>query len=147
MQKLESNLVDKDNLNILKKYFSSNRFIDFQINSTKFVRPVKWNNLSFSRNEINKPLPAPVYSFSRSEVSSEANCKCCHKSNTQLLIVEAGNIRADNNIIDNITRKVIYAQGDSVLGWSCSYSVVCRFLWVTKSYLASFRFFRVFRVC
>ena len=45
----------------LKRRFSlKNRPINFHINSTSVVRPVKRNQLSFSSIEINKPFPSSV---------------------------------------------------------------------------------------
>ena len=41
-------------------FFLKNRHIHFHINSTSVIRPLKWNQLSFSRIKINRPLPAPV---------------------------------------------------------------------------------------
>ena len=41
-------------------FFLKNRPIHFHINSTSVIRSVKGNKLSFTSNEINRPLPAPV---------------------------------------------------------------------------------------
>ena len=41
--------------------FSLDRPIDFEINSTNVIGPVKQNKLSFSNFESSKPLPVPVY--------------------------------------------------------------------------------------
>ena len=38
-------------------FFLKIRTIHFHINSARVIRPVKWNNLSLSSIEINKPLP------------------------------------------------------------------------------------------
>ena len=46
----------------LTRFFFENRPIYFHINSTRVIRLVKQNKLVFSSIEINKPLPAPVYS-------------------------------------------------------------------------------------
>ena len=41
-----------------------NRLIHLRINSTSFIRLVKWNKSSFSGIDINKPLPVLVHSVS-----------------------------------------------------------------------------------
>ena len=41
-------------------FFLKDRPIHFHINSTSVIRSVKGNKLSFTSNEINRPLPAPV---------------------------------------------------------------------------------------
>ena len=41
-----------------------NRPIHSYNNNTSVIRPVKWNQFNFSSIEINKPLPAPVFSVS-----------------------------------------------------------------------------------
>ena len=46
-------------------FFLKNRSIHFHTNSTSVIRPIKRNQLSFFSIEINKPLPAPVYSVSQ----------------------------------------------------------------------------------
>ena len=43
-----------------RRFFLKNKLIHFHINSTSFITPVKRNQLSSSRIEINKPFPAPV---------------------------------------------------------------------------------------
>ena len=43
-----------------RKFFLKNRPIHFYINSTSVIRLVKRNQLSFSSNETDKPLLAPV---------------------------------------------------------------------------------------
>ena len=43
-------------------FFLKNGPSHFHISSTSVVRPVKWNQLSFSSIKINEPLPAPVQS-------------------------------------------------------------------------------------
>ena len=45
-------------------FFLKNRAIHVPINSTSVIRPVKWNQLSFSSIEINTPLLVPVHSVS-----------------------------------------------------------------------------------
>ena len=47
-------------------FFLKNGPIHFHISSTSVFRLVKWNQLTFSSIEINKPLPAPVHSKSDS---------------------------------------------------------------------------------
>ena len=64
---------------ILKDGFPSRR-AHFHINSTRVIKPIKQNKLSFSSKEINKPLPAPFYRSRGSDSSSNANFSCCHKS-------------------------------------------------------------------
>ena len=48
----------------LERFFSKSKPINFNINGNKVMRPVKWKKLSFSGIEINKLLPAAVYSIS-----------------------------------------------------------------------------------
>ena len=49
------------------------RPIHFHINSTRVIRPVQENQLSFSGIEINKPISVPATVSRRSDSSSEAN--------------------------------------------------------------------------
>ena len=55
----------KSTLHLKRLFFLMNRLIHFYINTTKVIRPVKQNQLSFSSIETKKPLLAPVYSFSQ----------------------------------------------------------------------------------
>ena len=47
----------------MHRFFRKNWLIQFHINSTRAIRPVKWNKLSFSSIEITKPLSATVQFF------------------------------------------------------------------------------------
>ena len=89
-------------------FFLKNRPIYFHSNSTRVIRPVKQNNLSFSRIEItNHFLPKSTVPR-RSGSSSKANSGCCHKSDAwSHLRVQNSIISLDSNITDNIIRKVI----------------------------------------
>ena len=49
--------------------FLKNRPIYFHINSTSVIRPLKQNQLNFFSTEKNKPLPAPITVFCRSDSS------------------------------------------------------------------------------
>ena len=84
-------------------FFFKNRSIHFHINSTRVIRLVKGNQLSFSSIEINKaPLHSPVSSSPvsrRSDSTTEANSRSC-------LRVESS-ISTDSNITNNTVRKFI----------------------------------------
>ena len=47
----------------MHRFFRKNWLIQFHISSTRAIRPVKWNKLSFSSIEITKPLSATVQFF------------------------------------------------------------------------------------
>ena len=92
-------------------FFLKNRPIHFQINSNKVIRLVKQNNLSFSRIEINKLLPASEHSvlYIRFKFTSQfwflPQIRCLIT-----LRVESSTISIDSNITYNIIRKVINVQ-------------------------------------
>ena len=49
---------------LIKRWiFFKNRPIHIHIDKTRFIGAIKWNKLSFSSIEINKPLPPPDHSF------------------------------------------------------------------------------------
>ena len=64
-------------------HFKDEQGLKRSSNRTSVIRLVKWNQPSFPSTEIYKPLFAPVHSVSVScisDLSSEANWSCCHRS-------------------------------------------------------------------
>ena len=59
----QSNLEEKDNPSILEDDFSSRKDPSIFTSIAPALWPVKWNQLSFSNVEINKPLLATVQNF------------------------------------------------------------------------------------
>ena len=80
----------------------------FHINSTRVIRSVRRNKLSFSTTEFNKPHPAPVCSTSlvrfkfRSQLQLLSRIRCF-----LTLTVENSIISVLSNIKDDIIRSVI----------------------------------------
>ena len=67
-------------------FFLKKRPIHFHINSNNVVRPIKWSQVIFSLNEINKLVPTQSTVSYRSDSSSEANSSCCYRSTVPLNI-------------------------------------------------------------
>ena len=85
MQGSQSNLEEKDNFKTFKGNFFRNRLIHFHINSTRVMRLVKENKLSFpAMKSTSHFLPESTVSH-RSNSSSQSNFSCCHKSDARSL--------------------------------------------------------------
>ena len=83
----------------------------FHINSTSALRLVKRNKLSFSSFEINKPLLAPRQCFvDEISVQQPTLVVATNQMPDHILRVERSIISIDNNITDNILRKIINVQ-------------------------------------
>ena len=90
------------------RIFLKNRCIPFHINSTSVIRPVKPKELIFSCFEINKPIPAPVHSVSQIRFKFRSQFWLLAQIRYLITIrIETSIISIDNNITDNIIRKVI----------------------------------------
>ena len=86
-----------------------NRPTHFHINSTRVVKPVKRNKLSFSSIEINKPLPAPVCSFFKARFKFRSQLQSLPQT-IHALTQSREQIATYSNITDNIVRKVTDVQ-------------------------------------
>ena len=76
--------------------------------STSFNRSVKQNHLSFSSNEINKPLPALVHRVSQIRFKIRSQFQLLPQIRCQITFrIENSIISIGSNITDNIIRKVI----------------------------------------
>ena len=104
----------------LKRFFFKNRAMHFHFNITTVIGSIKRNKLNFSSIEINKPLPAPVYS------ASQISFK--FRSQPQLLVpirclftlrsynrIESSIISISSNLTKNTIKKVITLQQEKYM--------------------------------
>ena len=88
--------------NLKRWFFHKSRPFHFHINSTSVIRPVKWNQLSFSS------IPAPIHSISlikfniQRQLQSLPQVRCLITFRVGISIISTG-----SNITDNMIRKVI----------------------------------------
>ena len=85
-----------------------NRPTYFHISNSRVNKLAKWNKFSFSSIEVNKPLPAPVYSAL--QVIDKLKSKLSLLPQTRCLTtfrIKSSIISTDSNIADYITRKAI----------------------------------------
>ena len=96
-------------LNRVKRWsFLKSRPIHFHINSNSVIRPVKRNQLIFSSIELNKPLPAPVYSISKIRFKFRSQFELFPQIRCLITLrLESSIISVYSNITDNIIKKII----------------------------------------
>ena len=102
---------ERQHQHLKRCFFLKKKPIDFHINSTSVVRPVRRSKLSFSSIEINKPLPVPIHSAFKIKFKFSIQLQLLPQIRYLITLrIESSIISKDSNIPDNLIRKVINVQ-------------------------------------